>query len=298
MTLLWQPYCPKEFSISASHLPAPSTPFVGRVEELSNIAALIANPNCRLLTLVGPGGIGKTRLAIESIKPIQDDFAHGVHFVNFQPIDSISLVAATIATEIDAPLSEQDDLQTRLLHFLASKEMLLVLDNFEHLLNGTGLLSNLLAAAPGLKLLVTSREALNLEEEWLFPVSGMPFPETDAVSAPETYTAVQLFVERAHRVRRDFSLMDERLGVIHLCQMVEGMPLAIELAATWIFWKVISATSRSATEVCRRFLHSRGDSLRRKKAACSGNYPCFGAGFVVRQPSRSPVHHCVHSRRW
>ncbi len=215
------------------NFPPHATPFVGRAEELAEIQALLANPDCRLLTLVGPGGIGKTRLAIEATKPLLDDFAHGVYFVNFQPVSSTDFLAFTIADAINMPLSGQEDPRVRLLNFLSNKETLLVLDNFEHLLDSADLLAEIVRAAPGVKLLVTSREVLNLQEEWLYPVRGMPFPATDHAEGLEAYGAVQLFVERARRVRRDFSLVAEQPGVIHMCRIVEGMPLAIELAASW-----------------------------------------------------------------
>ena len=214
-------------------LPSQSSHFVGRQEELQAIVTQLADPDCRLLTLVGPGGIGKTRLAVEAIKKLSDQFAHGIQFIDFQPIGSADLVTSTIVNSINVPMSGQEDALTLLTSFLVNKEMLLVLDNFEQLVDGAALMSALLDAAQGVKLLVTSREALNLQEEWLFPVRGMTFPMTDDDMTFESFSAVQLFVERARRVHPRFSLSDERRGVIRICRMVEGMPLALELAAVW-----------------------------------------------------------------
>src|SRR5262249_32421989 len=106
-------------------------------------------------------------------------------------------------------------------------------DNFEHLLDEAGLLSEMLEAASGIKLLVTSREVLNLQEEWLYPVNGLHYPATNDVEQPGAYSAVQLFVERAQQVRGDLSLANEQAAVLRICQLVEGMPLALELAAVW-----------------------------------------------------------------
>ena len=117
--------------------------------------------------------------------------------------------------------------------YLHDKAYLLVLDNLEHLLAGLDILTTLLHLAPASKLLVTSREALNLREEWLYPVPGLAYPQATAADTPTDYAAVQLFADRARRVRRDFALADEYARVVRICQLVEGMPLALELAATW-----------------------------------------------------------------
>ncbi len=219
--------------MSANGLPWQAASFVGREHELAEIARLLADPGCRLLTLVGPGGIGKTRLAIEVIKMLTDDFANSAYFVNFQPVSSTEFLASTIADAINVPLSGQENPQVRLLDFLRNKTMLLLLDNFEHLLDGVDLLSEILQAAPDVRLLVTSREVLNLQEEWLYPVHGMHFPPTEDAARLEHYSAVQLFIERAQKVRHGFSWTNEQVGVVQVCQLVEGMPLAIELAAAW-----------------------------------------------------------------
>ena len=123
-----------------------------------------------------------------------------------------------------------------------------MLDNFEHLLEGTEVLTELLAAAPNIKLLVTSREVLNLQEEWLYPVRGLQYPKTGDAEQPGAYSAVQLFIERARRVRGDLTLADEQAAVVRICQLVEGMPLALELASSWM--KALQA-DEIATEIQR-----------------------------------------------
>jgi predicted ATPase/DNA-binding CsgD family transcriptional regulator len=201
---------------------------------LAEIGGLLATPACRLLTLVGLGGIGKTRLAIRAAAQAREGgaFADGAHFVALQPVAAADLIAPAIADALRLPLSGARDPTEQLLHFLAQRAALLVLDTFEHLPEGAGLLAQILAAAPGVKLLVTSREALMLQEEWRYPVQGLPYPEDDGPDA-EDHAAVQLFAERARRVRRDFSLAAERGAVARICRLVEGMPLALELAAAW-----------------------------------------------------------------
>jgi predicted ATPase/DNA-binding CsgD family transcriptional regulator len=216
-------------------LPRQLTRFVGRERELAEVKGLLTDTACSLLTLVGPGGIGKTRLAVQVAAEMSDAFADGVCFVDLNPVRSLAFLASTILDALSPPSSAQKG-QDVLLDYLRDKEMLLVLDSFDQCLawGGETLLTAIISAVPGVKFLITSREALNLQEEWLFPVFGLPYPETGRSDNVEAYAAVQLFVERARRVRRSFSAVDEQEGVLRICQLVEGMPLAIELAAAWI----------------------------------------------------------------
>jgi predicted ATPase/DNA-binding CsgD family transcriptional regulator len=217
--------------------PVPSlpTPFFGRQTEIAELAARLTDPACRLVTLTGAGGIGKTRLALRAAVDVQARFAQGVWFVPLQPVSSADLLATAVADVLGLPLSAPADPQTQLYNYLSDKNVLLILDNFEHLLRASGaeFLPGLLEAAPALKLLVTSREALQLQTEWLYPLSGLPVPPNHPAEAAARYDLVQLFVERARRVRKDFSLAAELAGVVRICQLVEGVPLAAELAAAW-----------------------------------------------------------------
>jgi predicted ATPase/DNA-binding SARP family transcriptional activator len=226
----------------AHNLPPPPTPFVGREQELASIAALLDDPACRLLTLVGAGGIGKTRLALQAATEQLDSFLDGIYFVPLAEVTSADLSIAAIGEAISSPFTGQGSQKVQLLHFLRDKEMLLVLDNFEHLLEAAGLLAEILAAATGVSLLVTSRERLGLQGEWLFQVQGLPYPAEDLPATVgwseadyERYSAMHLFLKSATRLQPGLSL-DEADGrwVAHICQLVEGMPLAIELAAAWI----------------------------------------------------------------
>lgn len=220
----------------AHNLPLPTTAFVGRKQELAELSDLLHNPACRLLTLFGPGGIGKTRLALEVAAAHLDLFPDGVNWVGLEALSSPDLIICAIAEAVDYRITESGDSKRQLLHQLRPQNMLLILDNFEHLLDGVGIVADILTAAPGVKILVTSREALNLQEEWLWPVAGMRYPSMEgqngsAETRLEEYSAVQLFVQNARRIRSDFSLEAERDGVLHICDLVEGLPLALELAA-------------------------------------------------------------------
>nr|BBH87508.1 hypothetical protein KTC_22590 [Thermosporothrix sp. COM3] len=219
------------------HVMAAPTVFLGRSQEIAEIGAQLADPACRLLTLVGPGGIGKTRLAQEVTSRAGALFPDGVFFVSLAALNRVDGLLPAIAEAMPFRFQPGNlSPHEQFFGFLREKQpqrMLLVLDNMEHLLEGVELVAEMLAATSGLKILATSREALNLQEEWLWPVSGLAYPLEEDY-APETYSAVQLFVERARRVRGDFELAEDEQGVVEICRLVEGMPLAIELAVSWL----------------------------------------------------------------
>lgn len=220
-------------TIQDAALPPQPTPLLGRRSELAALCRLLDNPACRLITLSGPGGIGKTRLAIEVARQVRHQFADGVAFAALQHVASATFLVSAIADALHLPLQGQADAATQLLQALHDRQLLLVLDNFEHLLDGADLLLRILRAAPEVTVLVTSREVLNLREEWLFPVSELDLPGDDTGAELLKSCAVQLFVACAQRVRRDFDLAVEGPAVAQICRLVAGMPLAIELAAAW-----------------------------------------------------------------
>ncbi|MBN1810736.1 MAG: tetratricopeptide repeat protein [Anaerolineae bacterium] len=214
--------------------PSP-TPFVGREVELTEIAELLANPNCRLVTLFGPGGIGKTRLALQVAADHLGVFEDGVAFVPLAHVDALAHLAPAIAGALDLPFHSDQDPKEQLLNYLRQKELLLVLDNLEHILECTGFLSAMLRHAPGVVLLATSREKLNLHEEWVYEIEGLAYPRGEAVDVAGDYSALDLFRQRACQADRRFTLSKaERVHAVRICQLVGGMPLGIELAASWI----------------------------------------------------------------
>lgn len=213
--------------------PAPPTPLVGREHELATVARLLLEPSCRLITLVGPGGIGKSRLAhhvsVESARGAGFDLC----YVDLTTIQTPELMAQTIAAAAGAQTLPNWTVRESLYLFLQDRRVLFVLDNLEHLLDGVDLISGLLQSAPHVKVLATSRERLNLHGEWVLEVQGLPIPETE--EGFDESSAVRLFLQCARRVRVDFTPdRDDKAAIARICRDVEGMPLAIELAAGWV----------------------------------------------------------------
>lgn len=221
--------------ISQTNLPVPPNPLIGRENELTMLESLLADPKCRLLTLVGPGGIGKTRLGIEIATRIQESYSAGVCFVPLASLSSPTFLVQGIADSLGLTFQGQTEPKSQLLIHLRDKQILLVMDNVEHLLEGVGFFTEMLNSAPDLKLLVTSRERLNLLGEWVFEIQGLPVPASEHSDHIEGYGSIELFVQSARRVKANFSFQSEEISpVVRICQLVDGMPLGIELAAAWV----------------------------------------------------------------
>jgi len=226
------------------NLPAQLTPFVGRQDELTEISRLFSDPGCRLLTLVGPGGSGKTRLALQLAKRYVNGeravFPDGVYFVPLAPLTAPDFILAALTSALRLNFFAESEIpRQQLLDILRHQSLLLVLDNFEHLLSGEGvqLPADILAAAPDVKILATSRLRLNVRGEQVYQVAGMktPPPELAAPASAAEYSAVKLFVQSAQRVSPEFALTpDNQTAVARICQLVNGLPLGIELAAGWL----------------------------------------------------------------
>lgn len=208
------------------------TPFVNRRDELAEIARLLADPACRLLTLIGPAGIGKTRLALEAV--LRKGFAQGAHFASLAAVTSADLLLSTIANAIGFSFYG-GNAREQLLDYLRDKELLLILDDCEQLHEGKALIADMLQVTPRLQILATSEARLGLRGECAFTIQGLAYPENEEVAEAGRYAAVRLFLQCARKVKPDFALTaEERPYVIRICRMLEGMPLGIELATPWL----------------------------------------------------------------
>jgi predicted ATPase len=222
---------------SLESLPRPLTRFVGRERESSAVRELLRRSDTRLVTLIGPGGVGKTRLALHVASTLGDLFPDGVHGVDLAPVSEPGAMWEAIGRAVDID-DEQRLTREALIHALGQKQLLLLLDNCEHLVEAAPLVAEMLRACPRLKALATSRASLRVSGEQEYPVSPLPVPDPTHLPSTDTiarYAAIDLFVDRASRVRADFALSDDNAtAVVAICALLDGLPLAIELAAVWV----------------------------------------------------------------
>lgn len=242
---LVHPDLPGEFPALASldsrphNLPTQPTSLIGRQAELAGILKRLHSDGVRMVTLTGPGGTGKTRLGLQAAADAIDHFAHGVFFVDLAPIRDPEAVLPAIARALGVREKSYRPVLEELKGQLQEKEMLLLLDNFEQVTAGAPHVVELLQACPGMKMLVTSREPLRVRAEYVFPVPPLTLPEAGlkqpSLEQLTQYEAVRLFIERAQAVRPDFAVTNENApAVAEICARLDGLPLAIELAASRI----------------------------------------------------------------
>ena len=212
---------------------------------MAYLADLFADPGCQLLTLLGPGGIGKTRLALEAAREQVGLFADGVFFVPLAAITSSDFLATAIAEPLGFMFYGSEDPKSQLVNYLRGKELLLVLDSFEHLLpakldasgtanEGLDLLLDILKAAPGIEIVITSRAPLNLRSECVLDIQGLDYPQSADTAVETIYASMELFEQLARRVTPRFMSEAEQPAILRICQLLEGTPLAIELSAAWV----------------------------------------------------------------
>ncbi|MEM7117732.1 MAG: BTAD domain-containing putative transcriptional regulator [Chloroflexota bacterium] len=223
--------------ISRPHnLPAQITPFVGRRAEIKQIVELLSDDNVRFLSIIAPGGMGKTRLALEIGQQLLVSFADGVFVVELAPLEDGNSIIPALAEAVGYAFQQNGRSQKQqILDYLASKQTLLLLDNFEHLLGNAALVPELLQAAPQLKVLVTSRERLRQHGETLLALGGMGLPDWHSTATAFNYASIQLFQQTARLARPDFTVTTTNLSdITRICRLVAGMPLGIVLAASWM----------------------------------------------------------------
>lgn len=228
--------------------------FVGRTVEMRRIAALLAQEDCRLLCLTGPGGVGKTRLAQRVTRECASIFSDGSTFVPLDDLASASELGGRLARELGVAVRSRGDPLQQVVEALRGSRALLVFDNFEQLADGAPLLERLLDACPGVKAVVTSRVRLALASEWLLPLEGLPCPEDEDLDRIEAFDAPRLFLRSARRVQPELDAAAEAAAIAEICQRVEGLPLALELAASWtrvLSCAAIAAELRQDSELLR-----------------------------------------------
>ncbi|MFN8485912.1 MAG: tetratricopeptide repeat protein [Anaerolineae bacterium] len=228
------PALPDALPTAVTTVPAYVSSFVGREQALSELIALLEQPDMRLLSIVGAGGMGKTRLAAEVARLRQDRYPDGVVFVPLAPVTEPSAIVSALAAALGLT-GRGVDPRLIVTQALRHRHALIVLDNFEHLLEGTDSLVELLEAAPAIQVIVTSRERLNVRGEHVYPVQGMEYDLSVTLTKAASLPAVRLFVQSARRIRAAFELNAMTLApLLRICHLVQGMPLGLELAAAWV----------------------------------------------------------------
>jgi DNA-binding SARP family transcriptional activator len=211
-----------------------NNPLVGREAELADIAERLANHECRLLSIVGVGGVGKTRLALQAATDQLGLRREGIWFVPLESATSGDGAESAIAGSLGLRFAGERGAREQLLGHLRGREMVLVLDGVEHLPEAADLAAEIVRHALGVQLLVTSRERLGLREEWVYELDGLSYPASSATGEANTHGAVELFRQRARQIQRRFALTSANLeAVVRICRLTEGLPLAVELAAAW-----------------------------------------------------------------
>lgn len=218
------------------NLPADITPLIGREVERTRNSQLFIEENQRFVTIIGPGGMGKTRLSIAIGTAMLDHFESGVYFVDLAPLNDPEEIPQAIASVMNYQAPDNThDLFPQLLATLSRQNLFFILDNFEHLLVGATLVTDILQACPDISVLVTSRQRLNLASESRFELGGLDIPNWLTPQDALDYTAVQLFVENGRRAVRDFTVTAENVGAVaRICRLAQGMPLGLVLAASWL----------------------------------------------------------------
>ena len=232
------------------NLPASATPFVGRKRELARLDALLADPNRRLITILAPGGMGKTRLMLEFAQTKLNKFPHGVFLVDLGPLSEPGQIVHTLAHAMRYnPSPDAREFKQQVLDYLSHKHLLLLMDNLEHLLDGLTLIDEILQAAPQVSILATSRERLNLSSETVFELRGLDFPDSDASHEILDYSAGALFMQGARRAQPGFELREaDKRYVAQICAQAGGLPLGILLAASWASTLSVEAIANEMNE--------------------------------------------------
>ncbi|QJR16155.1 ATP-binding protein [Usitatibacter palustris] len=249
-------------ALATKNAPAPAPPsaapdddgLIGRTVEMRRMGEQLAKADCRLLTLVGAGGAGKTRLARRAVLELASSFSDGATFVALEDVPAASDIGLRLARDLGLTLARGREALEQVIDHLREQRALLVLDNFEHLVAQAPMLERLLAGCPHLKLVVTSRARLALQQEWTLPVEGLPCPEIEDRARLESFDAPRLFIKAARRAGATINPAAEADAIVAICAAVEGLPLALELAATWtrvLGCEAIAAELRQGTEILR-----------------------------------------------